>query len=43
MILGAPAKRVRALSDDEIARIGLSAAGYVQNHRRFAKGLMPVV
>jgi carbonic anhydrase/acetyltransferase-like protein (isoleucine patch superfamily) len=39
MILGAPAKLVRPLREDEIERIGFSAAGYVQNHRRFARGL----
>lgn len=39
LILGAPAKVVRSLGDDEIAAIGMSADIYVQNAQRFASEL----
>jgi carbonic anhydrase/acetyltransferase-like protein (isoleucine patch superfamily) len=39
MIMGVPAKVVRPLSDDEIARNRKSAAHYVANWQRFAAGL----
>ena len=39
MILGAPARRARALSEGESTALKISAAGYVYNHQRFAKGL----
>jgi carbonic anhydrase/acetyltransferase-like protein (isoleucine patch superfamily) len=39
LIVGSPAKAVRVLDDAAIARLKLSAAGYVQNARRFRTGL----
>jgi carbonic anhydrase/acetyltransferase-like protein (isoleucine patch superfamily) len=39
MILGAPAQVRRPLSDDEVEMLRWSAAHYVENARRFAKGL----
>ncbi len=39
LILGAPARVVRPLSDEEIAHIGLSADIYVKNAARFNAGL----
>ena len=39
LILGAPAKAVRELSDDEIAAIGESADVYVRNAQRFREEL----
>ncbi|MFT5575113.1 MAG: carbonic anhydrase/acetyltransferase-like protein (isoleucine patch superfamily) [Bermanella sp.] len=39
MVLGAPAKIKRSLSDDEQAALKLSAAHYVENGQRFRKGL----
>ncbi|MEH3159441.1 MAG: gamma carbonic anhydrase family protein [Sphingomonas taxi] len=42
LIVGAPARVLRALTDAEIAGLRLSAATYVANARRFAAGLTPV-
>ena len=42
MILGSPAKLIRPLREAEIKRIKSAAAGYVHNHQRFAKGLLPI-
>lgn len=39
LIIGAPAKVARALTEAEIAGIGRSSAHYVENQRRFGKGL----
>jgi carbonic anhydrase/acetyltransferase-like protein (isoleucine patch superfamily) len=39
LIVGAPARVVRPLREDEIAAIGLSARTYVANAARYAKGL----
>ena len=39
LIVGSPARVVRMLDPDAIARIAGSAAGYVRNWRRFAAGL----
>jgi carbonic anhydrase/acetyltransferase-like protein (isoleucine patch superfamily) len=39
MILGSPAKAVRQLSPEEIEGLRRSARHYVDNARRFAKGL----
>ena len=36
LVLGSPARRVRALSDDEVARLHESAARYVAHARRYA-------
>jgi len=41
LIVGSPAKAVRTLDADAIARLKLSAALYVQNWRRFAAGFAP--
>ncbi len=41
LIVGAPAKVVRSLSDDEIEMLKASAEHYVQNWRRYAAGLKP--
>jgi carbonic anhydrase/acetyltransferase-like protein (isoleucine patch superfamily) len=39
LVLGVPAKVVRTLNADEIARIAASAAHYIAKWRKFAKGL----
>lgn len=39
LVVGAPGKVVRTLTDDEIAGLHRSAEHYVQNARRFAEGL----
>ncbi|MEM1173365.1 MAG: gamma carbonic anhydrase family protein [Pseudomonadota bacterium] len=40
LLLGAPAKVARELSDEEIAKIGLSAKVYVENAARYASTLV---
>ncbi|HEY6896764.1 MAG TPA: gamma carbonic anhydrase family protein [Rhodocyclaceae bacterium] len=42
LIIGSPGKVVRELSEEEITRIGKSAAHYVNNARRFASELKPI-
>ena len=42
LVMGIPAKVVRPLAPEEIGRIRLSAAHYVANWKRFAKGLRPM-
>lgn len=42
LLMGAPAKVVRELSDDERALLSASAEHYVQNAARFANGLEPL-
>ncbi len=42
MIIGSPAKAIRQLDEEARARLKLSAAHYVQNARRFAKGLAEI-
>jgi carbonic anhydrase/acetyltransferase-like protein (isoleucine patch superfamily) len=42
MILGQPARAQRSLTDEQLAGLKLSAAIYVANWRRFAKGLAPL-
>jgi carbonic anhydrase/acetyltransferase-like protein (isoleucine patch superfamily) len=42
LIVGAPAKAVRALDPDAIEGLKLSAAHYVSNWKRFATGLLRV-
>lgn len=39
LIVGSPGKVVRQLTDEEIARLGKSAAGYVANWQRYAREL----
>jgi carbonic anhydrase/acetyltransferase-like protein (isoleucine patch superfamily) len=39
LIVGAPARAIRALSDDEIAHLALSAAHYAQKAGHYAQGL----
>ncbi len=39
LIVGAPARAVRKLDDEAIARLRLPAQGYVANWKRFAAGL----
>lgn len=41
MVLGAPGKVVRELTDEEVEGLKLSAASYVENARRFRAGLRP--
>lgn len=41
MVMGAPGKVVRELSEDEIKGLRLSAQHYVENGRRFRDGLSP--
>ncbi|GGC71621.1 gamma carbonic anhydrase family protein [Chelatococcus reniformis] len=42
LILGSPARVVRTLSDEEVARTRASSAHYVSNWKRFVAGLRPV-
>ena len=42
LIVGAPAKVVRELTDEEVEGLRRSADGYVENWRRFAQGLAPL-
>jgi carbonic anhydrase/acetyltransferase-like protein (isoleucine patch superfamily) len=42
LIVGAPARAIRALDADAAARLTLSAAGYVANWKRFASGMKPL-
>ncbi len=42
LILGAPARVVRELSDDEVARLADSAERYVNNWKRYRDELVPV-
>ena len=42
LVVGNPAKVVRALDEAQIARLRLSAASYVANARRFAAGLVEI-
>ena len=39
LIVGAPARKVRELSDDDVAMLRASADHYVQNAKRYAAGL----
>jgi len=39
LIVGSPARVIRVLNDEAIARLKLSAFGYVQNWKRFKKDL----
>jgi carbonic anhydrase/acetyltransferase-like protein (isoleucine patch superfamily) len=39
LVVGAPGRVVRQLTDDEIAGLRRSAEGYVRNARRFKTGL----
>jgi carbonic anhydrase/acetyltransferase-like protein (isoleucine patch superfamily) len=41
MVLGAPGKVVRQLTDNEIAGLSMSARHYAENARRFRAGLRP--
>jgi carbonic anhydrase/acetyltransferase-like protein (isoleucine patch superfamily) len=41
MVIGAPGKVVRQLTDDEIERFGRGARRYVANWKRYAAGLSP--
>ena len=41
LVMGAPGKVVREVSEDQLRILALSAAGYVQNWQRFARGLKP--
>lgn len=42
MILGSPAKVVRELSPEQMQRLKMSAAHYIENGQRFARGLKRV-
>jgi carbonic anhydrase/acetyltransferase-like protein (isoleucine patch superfamily) len=42
LIVGAPAKAVRALDEATIARLKMSAAGYVHNSKRYKAGLKAI-
>lgn len=39
LIIGSPGKVVRELNDEEVARLGTSAAGYVANWQRYVRDL----
>ncbi len=42
MILGAPARQVKALSEQQMAFLKISAQGYAANHKRYATGLKQI-
>ncbi|HEY5338697.1 MAG TPA: gamma carbonic anhydrase family protein, partial [Rhizomicrobium sp.] len=42
MVLGAPARVIRQLSEPQLAMLKISAQGYVGNHKRYASGLKPI-
>jgi carbonic anhydrase/acetyltransferase-like protein (isoleucine patch superfamily) len=42
LLMGSPARVVRSLDDDAVARLRRSAQGYAANAARFAVGLAPV-
>lgn len=42
LIVGAPARTIRTLDEMAVARLELSAAHYVENYRRFLKGLVRI-
>jgi carbonic anhydrase/acetyltransferase-like protein (isoleucine patch superfamily) len=42
LVMGAPGKVVRQLTDEEVANIRRNAEGYVQNAARFASGLQAI-
>lgn len=42
LIVGAPARAIRALTQEEVERLARSAAGYVANWKRFARELQSV-
>ena len=42
LVMGSPGKIVRELSDAAIKGLVMSARGYVQNFKRFRKGLKPL-
>ncbi len=42
LIVGAPAKAIRALDEKAIASITASARGYLANWKRFAKGMVKI-
>jgi len=39
LVVGTPGRIIRELSDDEVANLERSAAGYVRNAARYAAGL----
>jgi len=41
LIVGSPARAIRALTPEEVARLAHSAAGYVANWKRFSRELRP--
>lgn len=41
LVMGAPGKVIRQLNEEQIAGLTASAAGYVQNFKRFKAGLAP--
>ena len=42
LVMGSPGKVIRALDDDAIKGLTLSARGYVMNYKRFREGLQPL-
>ena len=42
MILGAPARQVKSLSEPQLALLKISAQSYVHNHKRFATDLKQI-
>ena len=42
LVMGAPAKVVRVLDTEAVAKLAASAAGYALNWQRYAKGLTPL-
>jgi carbonic anhydrase/acetyltransferase-like protein (isoleucine patch superfamily) len=39
LIIGSPGRAVRALNDDEVARLASSAVGYIANWQRYVREL----
>ncbi|HEY1736446.1 MAG TPA: gamma carbonic anhydrase family protein [Methylovirgula sp.] len=42
LILGSPARVVRTIDEETVARLHANAERYVRNWRRYARGLMPI-
>ncbi|WP_158814955.1 gamma carbonic anhydrase family protein [Methylocapsa sp. S129] len=42
LIVGSPAKAIRTLDEEAVARLKASAAHYVENWRRFSKGMVAI-
>lgn len=43
LVMGAPGKVVKTLSEEQVDRLAASAAGYVENAQRYRKGLTVII